>query len=128
MDPAVEIDLLNQLATTEFKCRHYTSALMRLEILIKLSASYYTEQSPEILRLLALQARFQIKLFLLNDAKKNFKRFNKLKNEIKYLIPFEILEENRLNKALFFFSKRKLVHCKEAIRDFQSSENHTLFD
>jgi hypothetical protein len=64
----------------------------------------------------------------LNDAKKNFKRFNKLKNEIKCLIPFEILEENRLNKALFFFSKMKLAHCKEAIRDFQSSDNHALLD
>jgi hypothetical protein len=102
--------------------------MMRLDTLIKLSATYYTEQSPEILRLFALQARFQIKLFLFNDAKKNFKRFNKLKNEIKCLIPFEILEDNRLNKALFFFSKMKLAHCKEAIRDFQSSDNHTLLD
>jgi len=44
------------------------------------------------------------------------------------LIPFNHLEKNRLNKALFFFTKLKLAHCKEAIRDLQSTESHAVLE
>ncbi len=40
-----------------------------------------------------------------------------------HIIPFDILEANRMNKCMFFFVKMKLAHCKEAMKDLKSTKS-----
>ena len=93
-----------------------------------MTVHHFTEQSSEVLKVLNILTRRLIRLHHLDMVKTTFKSFSKLRRNMRRPVYAEIIEDNAINKALFFLSKMKYAQAREAMKDFQFAESTKMIE